>query len=338
MFFGLQTENFYKSIVNFDVQGKKGVTAVTLGVGSYVAGGEVGISDDGYSHLLIGNYTSIANNTHFAIGINHGYERFSNYPFDGVADITGDWKIDEGYIDISGERNPKQLIIGHDVWLGTNVTVMGGVRIGNGAVIGAGAVVAKDIPPYAIAVGNPARVIKYRFPAEIIQKFQQLKWWNWPEEKIHEALPLLSNVEKFLKTYYREPQETEKSLLAQEIEALHGEYVFFHLCPDIHSSEHIWRRFMRKYIKKETVQEKKILLLWLDDSSEASQAASEIKAMLNEAGDGAPQIMTYQGGNDVMQSIIENMDVVITTKEFKSFEILDSIQRDDVKILFANDY
>lgn len=338
MFSDLNVVSFSKNVLNCDILEKKGIIAVTLGIGSYVDGCKLGISDDGNSHLLIGNYTSIAKNTHFEIGQNHGYERFSNYPFDGVADITGDWKINEGYMAISGKRNPKQCIIGHDVWIGADVIVMGGVRIGNGAVIGAGAVVAKDIPPYAIAVGNPARVIKYRFPAEIIQKFQQLKWWNWPEEKIHEALPLLSNVEKFLKTYYREPQETEKSLLAQEIEALHGEYVFFHLCPDIHSSEHIWRRFMRKYIKKETVKEKKILLLWLDDSSEASQAASEIKAMLNEAGDDAPQIMTYQGGNDVMQSIIENMDVVITTKEFKSFEILDSIQRDDVKILFANDY
>ena len=60
---------------------------------------------------------------------------------------------------------------------------MGGVRIGNGAVIGARAIVAKNVPPYAVAVGNQARVIKYRFPQEIIDKLQKIKWWNWPDEK-----------------------------------------------------------------------------------------------------------------------------------------------------------
>ena len=193
MFFGLQTENFYKSIVNFDVQGKKGVTAVTLGVGSYVAGGSLGISDEGYSHLLIGNYTSIANNTYFVIGINHGYERFSNYPFDDVADITGDWKIDEGYINISGERNPKQLIIGHDVWLGTNVTVMGGVRIGNGAVIGAGSVVTKNVEPYTIVAGVPAKVIKLRCDKDLANRLVKIKWWNLPSEIIKDNFCLFNS-------------------------------------------------------------------------------------------------------------------------------------------------
>lgn len=336
MIFNLQTCSFYKDVVNFDLHGKKGVTAVTLGTGSYIAGAELGISDDGDSHLLIGNYTAIAHNTCFEIGINHDYERFSTYPFDAIANKKDEWKIADGYIPVLGKRNPKQIIIGHDVWMGANVTVMGGVRIGNGAVIGAGAVVAKNIPPYAIAVGNPVRVVKYRFPADIIQKFQQLKWWNWSEEKIKEALPLLNDVENFLKKYYCEPRTETKSLLAQEIETLHSKYEILHLCPDIHSTEQVWRKFIRKYIERENIQ--KILLLWLDDSPESAQAASEIKVMLDKAGESAPQIMTYQGGDDIMRSIIENMDVIITTKEFKSLKILDSLQRNNVKILFANDY
>ena len=81
-------------------------------------------------------------------------------------------------------RNPCQIIIGHDVWIGHGVKILGGVKIGNGAVIGTGAIVAKNIPPYAIAVGNPARVIKYRFDEETIKKLLAVKWWNWDLKKL----------------------------------------------------------------------------------------------------------------------------------------------------------
>jgi len=79
---------------------------------------------------------------------------------------------------------------------------MGGVKIGNGAVIGANAVVAKDIPPYAIAVGNPARIIRYRFDKEMIKKFLAIKWWNWSLEKIADNFPIMNDPEKFLEVHY----------------------------------------------------------------------------------------------------------------------------------------
>ena len=74
--------------------------------------------------------------------------------------------------------------IGHGVWIGDNVIVLSGVQIGNGAVIGAGSIVTKNIPPYAIAVGNPARVIKKRFSEQIIEQLLEIEWWDWSEEKI----------------------------------------------------------------------------------------------------------------------------------------------------------
>lgn len=334
----LITNTFSKDPVQIELFDKKGITAVTLGKGSYISGAELGLSDDGDSHLLIGNYTSIAHNTYFEVGMNHDYGRFSNYPFEVVANITGDWEIDGDHAPISGERNPKQIIIGNDVWIGANVIIMGGVRIGNGAVIGAGAVVAKDIPPYAIAAGNPVRVIKYRFSEDMIQKLQQLKWWDWPAEKINEALPLLGDVESFLEKYYQGSSKHKEDQLAQEIRLLHRDYAFYHLRPDLHSEEQLWRRFVRRYVKKENSQSKKILLLWLDASSEAEQASDEVRLMLDEAGENAPYIMTYHGDRAVMESIIEEMDVIVTTKTFISLEILDSIHSEYVKRLFVNDY
>lgn len=74
--------------------------------------------------------------------------------------------------------------MGNDVWVGCNSVLISGVKVGDGAIIGAGAVVTKDIPPYAIVVGVPARVIKYRFDEEVRERLLQIKWWNWDDEKI----------------------------------------------------------------------------------------------------------------------------------------------------------
>lgn len=94
------------------------------------------------------------------------------------------------------ERKP--IIIGNDVFIGANVTILDGVTIGDGAVIGAGAVVSKDIPPYAIAVGCPIEIKRYRFPSEQISAFQKIKWWDCNEEMLKDVERYFFDVEKFI--------------------------------------------------------------------------------------------------------------------------------------------
>ena len=79
--------------------------------------------------------------------------------------------------------------IGNDVWIGINAIILGGIKVGNGSVIGAGAVVTKDVPPYAIVGGVPAKIIRYRFSPEIIEKLESAKWWDLPEDKLKSLLP-----------------------------------------------------------------------------------------------------------------------------------------------------
>jgi len=92
----------------------------------------------------------------------------------------------------------KAIDIGNDVFIGMNVTILDGVKIGDGAIIGAGAVVVNDIPPYAIAVGVPARVTKYRFSQPIIDKLLKVRWWDWEFDRIAEVEKKFFNVDAFV--------------------------------------------------------------------------------------------------------------------------------------------
>ena len=97
------------------------------------------------------------------------------------------------------------MIIGNDVWIGSHVLIKGGVHIGNGACVAAGAVVVKDVPPYAIVGGVPAKVIRYRFSPEVIGKLLELEWWNFDESKLKNSIAIfqkdnlcVDDLEKFI--------------------------------------------------------------------------------------------------------------------------------------------
>ena len=94
------------------------------------------------------------------------------------------------------------VIIGHDVWISTGVTILSGINIGHGSVIAADALVTKDVPPYSIVGGNPAKLIRYRFSPDEIESILALEWWNWPKEKVEESIDLLSgtNIESLIRS------------------------------------------------------------------------------------------------------------------------------------------
>lgn len=113
-------------------------------------------------------------------------------------EMFGFGKDDDSFFDW---RKEKKVEIGNDVWIGHNVVIMGGVTVSNGVVIGSSSVVTKDVPPYAIVVGNPAKIIKYRFDEESIKNLEDIAWWNWDFEKIKSAIDDFKNIELFIKKY-----------------------------------------------------------------------------------------------------------------------------------------
>ena len=138
--------------------------------------------------LIIGKFCSIARGVEFVMnGANHMLDCLTAYPFEIIDEFKG---LSRSF----GERgNRGDTVIGNDVWIGQNATILPGVHIGDGAIIGANAVVAKDIPPYAIAVGNPAVIKKYRFEEETIKLLLELKWWDKDIEEIKKLIPLLTS-------------------------------------------------------------------------------------------------------------------------------------------------
>ena len=137
--------------------------------------------------LLIGKFCSIACGAKFLMtSANHTLQSLSTYTFpifyeewDETAKVTDAWD------------NKGNIIIENDVWIGYEAVILSGVHIGNGAVIGARAVVTKEVPPYAIVGGVPAKTIKMRFSDDTVADLQAMKWWDWPCEKITQALPTI---------------------------------------------------------------------------------------------------------------------------------------------------
>ena len=142
--------------------------------------------------LIIGKFCSIACGAKFLFtSANHTLRSLSTYPFPLFFE---EWELDKKQV-ASAWDNKGDIVIGNDVWIGYEAIILSGVNIGDGAIIGARAVVTKDVPPYTVVGGIPAKEIKKRFDAETIDKLQQIQWWDWSFEKIQQFLPYLMNGE-----------------------------------------------------------------------------------------------------------------------------------------------
>ena len=138
--------------------------------------------------LIIGKFCSIACGTKFLFNCaNHTLKSLSTYTFPLFYE---EWELESNIT--TAWDNKGDIVIGNDVWIGYEAVIMAGVHIGDGAIIAARAVVTKDVPPYTIVGGTPAKEIRKRFDAEVIQQLLMLKWWDWSTDEIRQCLPYIA--------------------------------------------------------------------------------------------------------------------------------------------------
>jgi len=150
----------------------------------------------------IGNFCSIGPDVKFAFLGKHDYTHVSTYPFPAFYEKWGINKKEfiKGKIDTT-KIPSKPIVIENDVWIAKNATIMEGVKVGNGSVVATESLVTKDVPPYAIVGGNPAKIIKFRFKDEQITELLNISWWNWEDKDIQKIAALLisEDIDGFLR-------------------------------------------------------------------------------------------------------------------------------------------
>jgi chloramphenicol O-acetyltransferase type B len=141
--------------------------------------------------LTVGSFCSIADRVHVFLGQGHRTDRVTTFPFNT-------WPAGAP---LGGPPPSKgDVHIGNDVWIGAEAMILSGVTIGDGAIVAARAVVSRDVAPYAIVAGNPARTVRMRYDDETIERLLRIRWWDWPDDVIAGLLPVLyaSDVQAFL--------------------------------------------------------------------------------------------------------------------------------------------
>lgn len=214
--------------------------------------------DKGYTahNIQIGSFNSLAEGIEFCMGINHIYSNL----WMGVSKLF-DMNEDKDSI-ISNFNQKGQIIIQNDVWIGHNCTIMPGVIIHNGAVVAANSHVVSEVPPYAIVGGNPAKIIKYRFSKELIDKLLTIQWWNWSNDEIESNIKYFNDdIIKFCDTFYEKYRDEKENIKKYEIDESKHNFLFF---VDFAEHYNIFERVIEQFINKYKDSSDYQLILFID--------------------------------------------------------------------------
>jgi virginiamycin A acetyltransferase len=285
----------FESVQNFPI--------LNIGTDSYVVSSEIhtgiNLGSDFVHNIQIGKYCSIGTNFTVLIDLTHDYKSITTSDALFMPGIEN--KI----------RRKGQIIIQNDVYIGHHVTIMAGATIGNGAVIGAESVVRKDIPPYAIAVGNPCQVVKYRFPEHIIKKLQIIRWWDFDEKELIENCELFQkDIHIFVDRFYQTSQDKQK--LPNDIRPYKKEVTYL-FCPDIEAPFSIWQKVLRSFHDKFAKNDNVSLLLFIKNNGNIINQTTTIKSFINGYSK-IPDIIIYEDDFDE-RALFMKSDYFITTRD-----------------------
>ena len=293
----------------------------SLGNMSYMAGTDFHYNLPQKAHVLIGNYCQIAHDTVIEIGQNHIFSGVSPYPFDQVLG-------EENTFAHRAPVNKQQLVIGHDVWIGSGVRIIKAVKIGNGAIIGSGSVVTKDVPPYAIVGGNPAKIIRYRFSPEIIKALDKIKWWYWPLAKVKANRQYMENVEEFITRFVDKSKEHQTFVpphILKKLQACHqaGGRIFYFV-PDLGAirEEAVWPAVLGQFCQKYGSQRHCLLIALRQDGSDHQARIQYLQQFMGQFPN-RPEPIFFGSPDGIVRELLKQADYFITTKEAISSKGID---------------
>lgn len=294
-------------------EGLREFPLISLGVKSYVVSAVIEtILSNESNHLLIGNYCSIAHNVSFLINLNHDYTLVSTYPLTKICPAWNGAAI----------LNKGQIVIGNDVWVGRCATILDGVVIGNGAVIAANSVVTKNVPPYAIVAGNPAKIVKYRFSKEVIHKLNTIKWWYWEKEKILQNQEFFKSMSmnKVDLLYNEAPKCNISKNTNTDYSGFKSRYLF---SPDFSSPYPVWKKVITEFVKRFSLKDATVLILRLPAIASYTEEIKFITQIVEEK-ENAPAVYFEDQGSfaDEIQ-ILSQVDYFISTRDIKSLKYID---------------
>lgn len=273
--------------------------------------------------IAIGKGCSLADGITLIIDINHDYKAVSQGCLRFLKGIDHRDKI----------QRKGTVIIQNDVWVGHGATIMAGTTLRNGCVVAAGAVVTKDVPPYAIVGGNPARILRYRFDADTIEALQQIAWWDWPEEyqtacREDFTLP----VEEFVRRHLSQADNANCSAPSLRT---NGETPVVLFPVDIGDSFPLYPAILDAYFEKDRPQTE--LLLYLPEERSSSKNIHLIESLLERYGS-RDSAVTLQAGVTLDERILfQGLDYYITTRSRETVRRTCLADLWGVKVLYGTD-
>ena len=322
-------EPWVREVKGTDMEGQE-YSLLTIGRRSYITEAHISVVQQPMNHVLIGSYTAIAHDVSFDILTQHDYTRPSIFPWSNPYSKIFD--CDPG----SYER--RQIIIGHDVWIGRGAVLMGGVRIGNGAVIAADSVVTKDVEPYSIVGGNPARHIKYRFDPQTVAAMQRIRWWDWPEERIVAAKEwMLADAKTFADHFSAEVRTMPPIRPRNQLAFLRPENRVFLYCMDPEALVPLWTKILLEFLQVYAGEEQVSLVL-LGKFREKPEFLQQVKKIIHQnRPENPPHIVLIEKPEGIALDLLAAADVFITNRQYSSLLYLDFADRLGVPFVSGTD-
>lgn len=303
-------------------------------VNSNIASGIETTPEGGHEvyNFHVGKFSSIAHNFYLDIDMNHNYLALSTA-------ATELFNVSESKDKKETFKRKGQILIQNDVWIGHNTTIVADVTIHDGAIVAANSHVVKDVPPYAIVGGNPAKIIRYRFDEETIKKLMAIKWWNWNDDKIvaNSHLFYSDKIQEFCDKFYEEALEEENNLKVLDTPRLKNTYLYF---VDLLDEFKLFDKVLNSFVNEFKEDSDSLLLLYInkdeynnDYINMVNKYISDIKSSNNIK----CSILPYVGDKEGERSIFKNVDYFITNRSKNTILYSEYAYDNNVKVISGVD-